>query len=174
MNGDGVITCEEFTKVFINMGFEEREKELKASIERQKRYERLRQEELDLKAQELAQKNSMKVSYEYSEAEYASAMEKLMDAAWRYDKTMPGAPALDAFEAKTMEPHVFKEQLRRAFYMKVTPQELGAIMHYFDKVCRVKKIQLVLCALVYVKKANFLSFRCICICSSVYSNYLYV
>ncbi len=47
---------------------------------------------------------------------------------------MPGAPCLEAFEAQYMEPHVLKEQLRRAFWMKVTPQELGAIMHYFDPV----------------------------------------
>jgi hypothetical protein len=32
---------------------------------------------------------------------------------------MPGAPSLEAFESQFMEPHVLKEQLRRAFYMKV-------------------------------------------------------
>jgi hypothetical protein len=36
-----------------------------------------------------------------------------------YDKNMPGAPTLEAFETKEMEPHVFQEQLRRAFLMKV-------------------------------------------------------
>lgn len=52
----------------------------------------------------------------------------------RYDKNTPGAQSLDAFETQYMEPHVLKEQLRNAFYMKITPQELGAIMHYFDPV----------------------------------------
>jgi Ca2+-binding EF-hand superfamily protein len=61
-----------------------------------------------------------------------SAMCKLTEAAWRYDKTMPGAPCLDAFESQYMEPHVLKEQLKKGFYMKVTPQELGAIVHQFD------------------------------------------
>ncbi len=42
VNGDGVITCEEFTKVFLNMGFEEREKELKDAIERQKKQDQVR------------------------------------------------------------------------------------------------------------------------------------
>lgn len=37
----------------------------------------------------------------------------------RYDKNMSGAPTLEAFEQKDMEPHVFQEQLKRAFYMKV-------------------------------------------------------
>uniref|UniRef100_A0A7S3MK82 Uncharacterized protein n=1 Tax=Spumella elongata TaxID=89044 RepID=A0A7S3MK82_9STRA len=61
-----------------------------------------------------------------------SAVRKLTEAAWRYDKMMPGAPCLDAFESEHMEPHVLKEQLKKGFYMKVTPPELGAIVHLFD------------------------------------------
>ena len=52
----------------------------------------------------------------------------------RFDKNMPGAASLEAFEAQYMEPHVLLDQLKRAFLMKVTPQELGAIMHHFDPV----------------------------------------
>lgn len=131
-NGDGVITCEEFTKVFINMGFEEREKELKAAIQKQKRYEQMKKEEEEKKELEKTEKSLMKVSYEYTEEERISAMNKLIEAAWRYDKNTPGAQSLDAFESQHMEPLVFKEQLRNAFYMKLTPQELGAIINYFD------------------------------------------
>ena len=47
---------------------------------------------------------------------------------------MPGAPSLEAFESLSMKPHVFKEQLLRAFTMKVSPEELGALMDYFDPV----------------------------------------
>ncbi len=83
MNGDGVITCEEFTKVFINMGFEEREKELKAAIEKQKRYEQRQLEESEKRRLELEAKNAMKVSYAYTEEEYVSAMQKLTEAAWK-------------------------------------------------------------------------------------------
>ena len=50
---------------------------------------------------------------------------------------MPGAPCLEAFESQFMEAHVFKEQLKMAFHMKVTPQELGALMNYFDPVSQV-------------------------------------
>ena len=32
-----------------------------------------------------------------------------------------------------MEPHVFKEQLKRVLNLQVTPKELGALMSYFDK-----------------------------------------
>ena len=63
-----------------------------------------------------------------------SAMNKLIEAAWRYDKNTAGAPCLDAFEAKDMPAHIFEDQIKKAFRMKLTPQELGAIMHYFDPI----------------------------------------
>jgi hypothetical protein len=83
VNGDGVITCEEFTKVFINMGFEEREKELKEARERQKRFEEKRKEEEIKKKEELENKNASKVSFNYTEEEYNTAIQKLCEAAWR-------------------------------------------------------------------------------------------
>eukprot|EP01034_Spumella_vulgaris_P025483 gene25483-31949_t len=113
-------------------GFEEREKELKDAVERQKRADQAKLDEANRAQAELANKNTLKVSYTYTEDEFNSAIHKLLEAAWRYDKNMPGAPSLEAFESQFMEPHVLKEQLRRAFYMKVSPQELGALMHYFD------------------------------------------
>jgi Ca2+-binding EF-hand superfamily protein len=114
------------------MGFVEREKELKESIEKQKAAEARRQQLVEERRIALDNKNNLKVCYTYSEEEMQSAMRKLTEAAWRYDKTMPGAPCLDAFESQYMEPHVLKEQLKKGFYMKVTPQELGAIVHQFD------------------------------------------
>lgn len=114
------------------MGAFEREKDRENFLINQKKQLKLDEEERKKKASLLEEKNSLKVSYNYTEEEYQSAMHKLTEAAWKYDKTMPGAPNLDAFEAKYMEPHVLKEQLKRAFYMNVTPQELGAIIHFFD------------------------------------------
>lgn len=131
-NGDGFIVCEEFTKVFLNMGIVERDRELKEQTARQKRADENRLRKIKQKEDELAGKNSLKVSYSYSEAEFNSAMHALTEAAWRYDKNASGAPCLEAFELKFMEPHVLQEQLKRSFYMKITAPELGAIMHYFD------------------------------------------
>lgn len=132
VNGDGMITCEEFSKVFLHMGFVEREKELKDAIEKQKAAEARRLQKEEEKRIALENKNALKVSSAFTEEEMASAKRKLTEAAWRYDKLMPGAPCLDAFEAQYMEAHVLKEQLKKGFYMKVTPQELGAIVHLFD------------------------------------------
>lgn len=132
VNGDGVITCEEFTKVFLHMGFVEREKELKDAIEKQKAADARRLQREEEKRLALENKNAQKTSSVFTEEEMASAMQKLTEAAWRYDKLMPGAPCLDAFEVQHMEAHVLKEQLKKAFFMKVSPQELGAIVHLFD------------------------------------------
>jgi len=83
VNGDGVITCEEFTKVFINMGFEEREKELK-TYRKMQQEQLTQQEEAQKKAQqELASQNALKVAYNFNDDEWESAMFKLKEAAWR-------------------------------------------------------------------------------------------
>lgn len=83
VNGDGAITCEEFSKVFLNMGFEEREKELKEAIAKQKRAEQARQEAEIRKKEALAAKNGLKVSYVYTEEEFQTAFHKMVEAAWR-------------------------------------------------------------------------------------------
>ena len=60
-------------------------------------------------------------------------MRKLTNAAMLYDRTMPGCVQLTAFECESMLPHVFKEQLKLVFGIKLTAPELGALMAYFDK-----------------------------------------
>lgn len=83
VNGDGVITCEEFTKVFINMGFEEREKELKAYRKMQQDQEVLRkQREQEAKAEQDSY-NAQKVAYNFNDDDWETAMFKLKEAAWR-------------------------------------------------------------------------------------------
>jgi hypothetical protein len=57
---------------------------------------------------------------------------KITEAAVLYDRYHPSAVQLDAFEGAGMPAHVFKEQLRRVFNVKVTPKELGALMSHFD------------------------------------------
>lgn len=114
------------------MGFAEREREIREFKEKNRLAEEARKAEAERKEQELAMKNASKLSYKYTEESFSSALAKLTEAAWAFDKNGPGAPDLTAFEAKDMEPHVFKEQLRRAFNMNLNPQELGALMTIFD------------------------------------------
>ncbi len=118
-NNTGNITCSEFTKSFLALGFSERDKEMRSQLEKQRKLEEQRKQDHERKTNEMATKNLLKVSYEFSEEDMESALEKLRDAAWRFDKNMAGAPNLDAFESQEMEPHIFKEQLKRAFNLKV-------------------------------------------------------
>jgi hypothetical protein len=137
-----VITCEEFTKVFINMGFEEREKELKAYRKMQKEVEEHRKQ-IEIEKQAAKDNwNATKVAYNFTDEEWESAMFKLKEAAWRYfisanmfkisicliyhtiqyrfDRTMPGSPSLEAFEQQSMPAHELKDQLKKVFLMKVS------------------------------------------------------
>ena len=82
---------------------------------------------------ELSQKNALKVQNTFGEQDFTSAMRKLTNAAMLYDRTMPGCVQLTAFECESMPPHVFKEQLKLVFGIKLSPPELGALMAYFDK-----------------------------------------
>ena len=132
-DGDGTINCAEFTKNFLKMGFIERENEIRNYQKKQEMANARRLAKERQRQEELAKYNSMKVNYEFSEADFESAIAKLTDAAWKYDKNMPGAVSMSAFQGQSMEPHVFKEQLFRVLNMKLSPQELGALMSYFDR-----------------------------------------
>jgi len=50
---------------------------------------------------------------------------KITEAAVLYDRYHPSAVQLDAFTGGGMVPSVFKEQLWRAFNIKLSPKELG-------------------------------------------------
>jgi hypothetical protein len=82
----------------------------------------------------LEKKQAMKVETTFSDSDFQSAMAKMTGAAVKYHKGAPGAVGLNAFECVTMPPHVVKEQLKMVFGIKVTPQELGALLSYFGDV----------------------------------------
>ena len=65
------------------MGFAERDKELKESLQRQKRAEKIRIRKIEKKKAELDSKNLLSVNYSYTEDEFQTAMNKLTYAAWR-------------------------------------------------------------------------------------------
>lgn len=82
MDGEGVINCDEFSKVILTMGIAEREKEAKEFAMKQKRSEDARIRRMERKKAELDGKNSLKVNYNYTEEEFQSAIHKLTEAAW--------------------------------------------------------------------------------------------
>ncbi len=135
VNGDGFVSCQEFTKAFLRLGFVERANEVRESNEKLRLAEAERLEKERKVKEELAAKNVLKMCTDYAEQDKLSAIAKLAEAAWKYDKTLPGSPSLAAFDCEAMLPHVFKEQLRSVLGIKLTPKELGALVAYFDRVC---------------------------------------
>jgi Ca2+-binding EF-hand superfamily protein len=132
-DGDGTINCTEFTLIFARMGAEERDTANKNQREKQRKdTERRVKAEEEFQAEQ-AKRNASLVDYDFGEDDYTSAMEKLTEAAWRYDSTMPGAPSVAGFRCKSQKPHEFKEQLKRVFNLNTDPKELGALITYFDK-----------------------------------------
>lgn len=107
------------------MGFEEKSRLFRAERAEAQRTKEERERKIKEEKAMLDKKNSLKVKYIFSKADKDSALKKLRDAARLTDAS---GGAMRSFETAFMEPHVFKEQLKRALNLKVTAPELGALM----------------------------------------------
>lgn len=130
-NGENV-NCASFIVKFFRMGFHEKTRRLRAVWAEKKRIQDDKEHRLKEDQLELERRNQMKVSLNFTPEDKDRAVIKLRTAARLYDKTTPGAMSMKSFEVKEMQPHVFKEQLRRIFNLHVNPPEMGALMSVFD------------------------------------------
>ena len=132
-DGDGTVDCSEFLIAFFKTGFEQK----RAREHARKTAERDAHAKVEAAAHKAeanaAAKNALKVSYEFTQPDLDEALAQVTRAAVRYDNNSPSSMGLDAFDGSSMAPHVFKEQLRRVFNLKLTPPQLGALMKHFDK-----------------------------------------
>jgi len=160
-DGDGDVNCSEFLVEFFKVGFAEKQRVIHAKAAADERLAAAEARRARTEAEASAAKNLLTVDYEFGPKALESALAKITKAAENYDRNAPGSvsdggaptsprpphpqsthPAyptsppqvgLEGFSGSSMEPHVFKEQLRRVFNIKATPGELGALMSYFDK-----------------------------------------
>lgn len=132
-NGSGNIDTSKFLVTFIKIGTEERDRAKAIQLEKEKNNEVVRVMAEKKKKQEQEQKMLLKISYHYTKDQKEEAFRKLAVAAKKYDKAHPAAMSLEGFEQKTMKPHVFREMLKRTFNFTPSAEELGAIVHHFDK-----------------------------------------
>eukprot|EP00618_Florenciella_parvula_P035568 CAMPEP_0119484630 /NCGR_PEP_ID=MMETSP1344-20130328/11578_1 /TAXON_ID=236787 /ORGANISM="Florenciella parvula, Strain CCMP2471" /LENGTH=1104 /DNA_ID=CAMNT_0007519231 /DNA_START=22 /DNA_END=3334 /DNA_ORIENTATION=+ len=130
-DGDGVIDCSEFLITFFKVGFEEKDKRAKAKA-KLKEQKRKKEEEEKKKMEAEKLRKAMEFDRKYSEADKATAIAKIELAAYRYDKNSPGAMNLNGFQGAELTPGEFKEQLLRAFNIRLNQGELGAVMDHFD------------------------------------------
>lgn len=110
----------------------------KKNQKRQKNYQEKRQNEQNsLKVQQnkqLARMTSIEeaaIDYSGNSNDLEKGLEKVHDAAARYDRTHHTAKSLKAFERAYMTPIEFRDALKGTFDITLTPKELGAlVMHY--------------------------------------------
>lgn len=72
------------------------------------------------------------VDYGFTEVEFDIALRKLIFMCHQFDYRQLGPAGWRAFQGATLTPSEFRETLKRTFNVKVTPQELGALVTYFD------------------------------------------
>ena len=70
---------------------------------------------------------------EYDFDDLSEATDKIIESSVKYDKRSIGPGGLKGFEGSDMTPTVFREQLKRAFNIKLNPRELGAAVDFFDQ-----------------------------------------
>ena len=58
----------------------------------------------------------------FTESDRQSAIDKLIKASAKYDKTAPGCMGLDAFDAAYLTPLEFREVIKRVFALNLTPK----------------------------------------------------
>lgn len=95
---------------------------------------KIRKKREEEKLSKLEAKNMVSLGT-YTEEEFQSALSKLTTSAMKMSRIDMTGNGLEAFEPVSIPPHVFKEQLKLVFNVKVNNNELAALMDYFDKVC---------------------------------------
>jgi type I site-specific restriction endonuclease len=128
------IHCASFLVKFFRMGFKERTDRLNAKNMEKKRIAAEKEAKRLADLEELEHKNAMKCSMDFTRNDQERALRKLREAAKLYDKSTPAAMTMKSFEVAFMQPHVFKEQLKRVLNLNLTPKELGGLMRVYDGV----------------------------------------
>jgi Ca2+-binding EF-hand superfamily protein len=127
----GRVTCKAFLTDFLRMGNEARYKAHVEQLERQRMLNQQAEEEHHKKIIAVQNSESIKISERYSDKHLQSALAKLTEASLNYDKVR--GVSLISFEPATLTPLEFKKALKRTFNLKLSPQEMGAAVDYFDK-----------------------------------------
>lgn len=126
------INTADFLNKFKSIGWKERQKrravQLKLLAEQQRKLE----EDKLLRRERLCRQMNDIVDYDFSQEEMDSAVAKLTQAAYKYDKNHPGSGSLEGFMGRSMEPGVFGKMLHKTFHVKLSGKELGAIISIYD------------------------------------------
>lgn len=107
-NNDGDVDGCEFILVFYRLRYEQRSKLFSDRVARQKKARELQKIQKEKKLEELEVKTHITLTDAYGTEDLNSSMQKIVEAAVKYDRLMPGAVQLDAFDCEFMTPNVFR------------------------------------------------------------------
>jgi Ca2+-binding EF-hand superfamily protein len=132
-DGDGTIDGTEFLLLFTKLGFNEKTRRRDVRKKEKERRDQEQKKWWENKQRELEEKNKNTIDRSFTDAHKELALGKIAECAVNFEIDEINRLALQAFQGSSMEPHVFKEQLRKTFHLNVSPGELGAIIDIFDK-----------------------------------------
>ena len=127
------IDCSKFMIKFSSLVFQERDRIHKMQLEKKK--EALEREKNEFyarikKGEDLIPRAD--IDFDFEKSDFESAMEKIRIEAAKYDRNHSSAPSLNGFQGANLPIYQFKSQLKKTFNITLTPQELGALVKYFD------------------------------------------
>jgi hypothetical protein len=133
LENNGKVNGCEFILLFYRFRYEHRSKLLTDRVEIEKKHRNLMKTLQRQQQESLEKKRHLELVSDYSEQDFQSAMSKILEAAVKYDKMMPGAVPLDAFVAEFMNPGEFREQMKLVFHLHLSVKEVSAFFHHFNQ-----------------------------------------
>ena len=107
-DNNGYVDGTEFILLFYRLRYDFRSNLLTERIQRERKLRSITKELNEKRQAEWEKKNLITVSNSFSKVDYDNAIIKLTEAAVKYDRLMPGAVQLDAFECEYMRPDEFR------------------------------------------------------------------
>lgn len=129
----GKIPSKKFILNFLKTGISKRAVEHSQSLHalRQDAIKREKEEEEKLTGQWA--KMQLNLTNDFDDEDKEKAIEKMTEAATKFDPNSPGPMGLTCFEGKTMSAAVFREMLKRSFNLYLNTRELAALCTMFEK-----------------------------------------
>lgn len=106
-NGGFVDGCE-FILLFYRLRYEHRNQVLRERVAKEKQAQEASARQKMKIIEERESKVLLAINDSYTQEDLAAVMSKLTEASVKYDRLMPGAVQLDAFDCEYMRPHEFR------------------------------------------------------------------
>ena len=127
----GIVKSADFLKNFLRSGVEQRNEATLQQLKLSKEAERERLEHSEKLKADLEASKELAVDFSATDKEKANTMERLHEAAVKYDGSHPSARGLEGFATKLLKPGAFREMLKRTFNLIVDAKELGVLVNMF-------------------------------------------